>query len=318
MIAVIGEALIDLVVRGDGDVAARPGGGPFNTARTLARLEVPAVFAGRLSDDGFGRLLREGLEADGVLLGLPSPSSSPTTLAVADVDDAGIARYHFYLDGTAAADVDDATLRAVLGTGMSTEGSFGGKNHLDAVHVGTLGLVMEPIASSAELLVTSALPPQTLVMVDPNCRPGAIPDRDAYLSRLARILRRADIVKASIDDLAYLVPDAPVAKAAGALLDQGAGIVVVTDGPGTVRAFTPAGREIRVDVPPVEVVDTIGAGDAFGGGFLAYWTGHGMTRPALAETDDIGAALAFAAEVAALTCARPGADPPHLAELTRG
>jgi fructokinase len=304
-VAVIGEALIDLVAGRDGEVAARPGGGPFNTARTLARLGVPAVFAGRLSGDAFGRLLRERLAADGVALALPAPSAAPTTLAVADVDAAGVASYHFYLDGTAAAEVDyDALRTALAGDAVPA-----------AVHVGTLGLVLEPAASSAERLITSALPPGTLVMADPNCRPGAIPGREAYLGRLSRIARRADIVKASTEDLAYLVPGAPPGEAAATLLGLGAGIVIVTDGPRPARAFLPSGREVSADAPAVRVADTIGAGDAFGGAFLAYWTRRQLTRAALADPETVRAGLAFAARVAALTCARPGADPPRLAEL---
>jgi fructokinase len=319
MIAVIGEALIDLVVGPDGDVAAHPGGGPFTTARALARLGVPAVFAGGLSDDGFGRLLRSRLDADGVVFGLPSLSSLPTTLAVADLDDAGAARYHFYLDRTAAADVEYDALRAGLAAlpGSAAElGSAAGSDSLSALHVGTLGLVAEPVASSAERLVTEGLPPGTLVMVDPNCRPGAIADRDAYLGRLSRIVARADIVKASADDLAYLMPDAPVSRTAGALLDQGAALVIVTDGPRPASAFLPSGREIRVDAPAVDVVDTIGAGDTFGAAFLARWLGHGMTRVDPAGTDAIRDALAFAVAAAAVTCTRAGAEPPYLAELT--
>ncbi|MGH3168832.1 MAG: carbohydrate kinase family protein [Trebonia sp.] len=324
MIAVIGEALFDLVVGGDGDVAAHPGGGPFNTARALARLGVPSAFAGGLSDDGLGRQLRARLDADGVLFGLPSLSGRPATLSIADLDDDGVARYRFYLDQTAAADVEYDTLWSGL---SALPGS------LAAVHVGALGLVAEPVASSCERLITSGLPAQTLVMVDPNCRPGAIGDRGAYMSRLFRIMERADIVKASADDLAYLMPGEPIGQAAGALLDQGAALVIVTDGPRPAAAFLPSGREIRVDVPVVEVADTIGAGDAFGGAFLAYWflgersrtngargdgscAGLDRIRAGFTDTGAIRDALTFAVEAAALTTTRPGAEPPRLAELT--
>jgi fructokinase len=318
MIAVIGEALIDLVVSGDGDVAAHPGGGPFTTARALARLGAPSVFAGGLSDDGFGRLLRSRLDADGVRFGLPSLSDLPSTLAVADLDADGAARYHFYLDRTAAADVTYDALRSGL---AALSGPDAVSEPLDAVHVGTLGLVAEPVASSAERLVTEGLPAGTLVMVDPNCRPGAIADRDAYLARLSRIVARADIVKASADDMAYLMPDAPVSRAAHMLLDQGAALVIVTDGPRPASAFLPSGREIQVEAPVVHVVDTIGAGDTFGAAFLARWLGYGVTstgttRVDPADTDAIHDALAFAVRAAAVTCTRAGAEPPYLAELT--
>jgi fructokinase len=63
------------------------------------------------------------------------------------------------------------------------------------------------------------------------------------------------------------------------------------------------------------VVDTIGAGDAFGGGFLAWWTAQGLGRDELRHGDPVMKALRTGAVTAALTCTRPGADPPTLAEL---
>lgn len=302
MIAVLGEALIDLVVDRSGAIAARPGGGPFNTARTLGRLGSSPIFLGRLSSDGFGRLLRERLREDRVSLGIPEPAGAPTTLATADVDDAGVARYRFYLLGTAAAAVTYPMLGAALPSGVR------------AVHTGALALVMEPVAAAIERLVTHDLPPGTLLMVDPNCRPSAIADRQGYLARLHRILGRADVVKASVEDLAYLEPGVPARAAAQRMLDDGAALVLVTDGPRPARAFTP-GAEMKSDVPRVHVVDTIGAGDAFGGAFLAWWSRNGLTRDDLKHPDPVRQALQAAADVASLTCTRPGADPPWLAEL---
>jgi fructokinase len=90
--------------------------------------------------------------------------------------------------------------------------------------------------------------------------------------------------------------------------------VLVTDGAAPVRAFT-RGGEIRAEVPPVEVVDTVGAGDSFGGAFLAWWAGHRLGRPELGETDTVRAAAQAAADAAALTCTRRGAQPPWAREL---
>jgi fructokinase len=152
-------------------------------------------------------------------------------------------------------------------------------------------------------------------MIDPNCRPEAIADRDAYQERLWRILRRADVVKVSTEDVSYLYPGVPGHGAAPALLEHGPGLVLLTDGPRPARAFLP-GKEISVDVPKVQVVDTIGAGDAFGGAFLAWWAGNNLGRLALRDGEAVRDALQAAAEVASLTCARAGAEPPWLAELT--
>ena len=302
MITVTGEALIDLVIDGDGSPRPRPGGGPFNTARTVGRLGLAPAFLGRLSADSFGHQLRARLDQDGVMLAVPQLADAPTTLAVVDLDAAGAPRYRFYLAGTSAGALEYPLLEAALPEGMT------------ALHAGSLALVMEPIATSIERLVTTDLPAGPLVMIDPNCRPGAITDRSAYQARLARILRRADVVKVSMEDLGYLYPGAAARDAAITLLGQGARLVLVTDGPRPARAFLP-GQELSVDVPPVRVVDTIGAGDAFGGAFLAWWSGNELTTSDLRRPGPVRAALRAAAEVASLTCTRAGAEPPWLEEL---
>jgi fructokinase len=316
MIAVAGEVLIDLVTGPDGRLDARRGGGPYNAARSLARLGVPATFIGRTGDDTFGRLLRDQLAADGVALGLPEPSPRPTTLALVTLDEGGSAGYAFYLE-SAAADVDEHALRKAL------------PPDLTALHVGALGLVMEPMGTAIESLVVSGLPGEPLLFLDPNCRPAAVPGYGAYRARVGAIARRADIVKASTEDLGYLYPGVPPQDAARALLAEGPSLVLVTDGPRPAVAFT-AGEVLTEQVPAVVVADTIGAGDVFGGAFLAWWTGHGLSRDELRGASQHGAsqhgasrhtaglvrsALRAAAAAAALTCTRPGADPPSLAEL---
>ena len=283
---------------------ARPGGGPYNTARTIGRLGVPVTFAGRLADDSFGRLLRAGLAESGVAVGTARLSAAPTTLAVAGIGPDGSAEYRFYLEGTSAADLEYQELLAAL------------PPDLTAVHVGTLGLVLEPIATSVSWLVAAGLPAGALLMVDPNCRPAAIAARATYLIRLTRLLGRTDILKASVEDLAYISPGQPSEEAASGLLDAGARLVLVTDGPRPARAFLGSGEVLAAQVPEVEVADTIGAGDAFGGAFLAWWSRHDLGRADLADPDLVSSALRFASEVAARTCTRIGADPPRLPDMS--
>ncbi len=302
MIAVTGEALIDLVADHDGRIAARPGGGPFNTARAIGRLGLSPAFLGRLSADRFGRQLRASLDADGVTLAVPGLTDAPTTLAIVDVDPAGSPGYRFYTGGTSAAALDYPTLAGALPGGVT------------ALYAGGLALVMEPIATSIDRVIARDLPPGALLMVDPNCRPEVITDRAAYLARLSRILRRADVVKVSSEDLAYLAPDVPAPAAAAALLGQGPALVLLTDGPHPARALLPD-EELTVEVPAVPVVDTVGAGDAFGGAFLAWWSGNELARADLHRAGPVREALQAAAEAASLTCTRAGAEPPWLAEV---
>jgi fructokinase len=301
MIVVAGESLIDLILGADGRVEAIPGGGPYNVARTLGRLGQAVAFLGRMSTDRFGSVLRAGLAAEEVDLGLVPLTDAPTLLAVAELDAGGAATYHFYAAGTAApglttADVPD-------GLPASTT----------ALHVGTLGLVFEPMAATIEALVANARP-DVLVVADPNCRPTAIVDPVGYRARLKRVLGRVDIVKASVDDLAWLDPGTAPVEAARRLTEHGPAAVLVTDGARPVHLVTASG-DMELAVPAVRVVDTVGAGDAFGAGFLAAWTAAGRGRGDLDDEAALVAATRFAIEVGALTTTRAGAEPPRLAEL---
>lgn len=301
MIVVAGEALVDLIVGPDGGLAANPGGGPYNTARTIARLGQPVTFLGRISSDRFGRDLRANLRRDGVAEDGVIETDDPTTLAVVELDDHGTARYHFYVEGTSAAGLTDTDVSADVVAAAT------------ALHVGTLGLVLEPIGTTIERLV-ARFAPERLVMLDPNGRPSVTPDPAAFRARIERIARRADVVKVSDDDLRFLAPDEGPDAMIASLLEFGVQVVLRTHGGDDVEIRTRSDRA-TVAVPPVDVVDTVGAGDAFSGGFLASWMGAGRGREDLASIDLIRDAVEMAVRVAALSCARPGADPPTLAEL---
>lgn len=281
---------------------ATPGGGPFNTARALARLGVPTAFLGRLSTDAYGRQLANALAADGADLSLTSFGPESTTLAIADVDSHGHAAYRFVIPGTSAPHLTPAMLPASLGP------------HVSALHVGTLGLMLEPIASTLFDLVERESG-RRLVMLDPNIRPVLPTDLPRYRARLDAIVSRSTIVKGSEADLAWLLPDLDFEAAVEGLLRRGPRLVVVTLGAlGAMGASD--GIRVRVPAPTVEVVDTIGAGDAFGAALLAWLHEHdALTTHLGLDAAHLRSALEFACRAASLTCTRPGADPPWRSEL---
>ncbi len=296
MIVVGGEALVDLVIDPLGQVVAKLGGGPFNAARAAGRLGSPVSFLGALSDDRFGRLLLAQLADDGVNTSLVQHTEYPTTLAAAELDESGSATYHFYLDHTSAPTVADAALPP----------------DTRIFHVGTLGMVLEPMATTMEGLVATA-PDDLVVLLDPNCRPRVTPDRAAYLQRLSRMAARADVVKVSTDDLEFIVPGDHEAGVQS-LLAGGARVVLHTDGGDAVRIRL-AGDRVEVPVPRVQVADTIGAGDSFGGAFAAWWQQAGLGRSDLGNVEALTAAVTASVQVAAISCTRVGAQPPFAAEL---
>lgn len=301
MITVIGEALIDIIVGPDGEVrAAAIGGAPLNTTRTLARLGIDASFLGGVSTDVFGRRIQRKLAEDGVHLAL-APVSEPTTLAIAELDEAGSATYRFIHDGTSSASVmPEAALAAV-------------PQDCTCLHAGTLGLVFLPLAQATRAVVESARD-DCLVMIDPNCRPAVMGVTSAFASTFQAVLERADVVKVSRDDLTFLFPDTDPLDAARSLAVNSGAAVLFTGGPSAVHIIAATG-ECVIPVPPVEVVDSVGAGDAFSGGFLAHWTRAGRTRADIVNLDALVEAATFGIRVAAITCTRAGADPPFLRDM---
>lgn len=295
MITVAGEALMDVVVAPSGAATAFAGGAPFNVARAIARLGGECMFLGRISSDRFGCRLRAQLDELGVPLVVPEAVPAPTTLAIAELDDAGVAEYTFYLDGTSA---------ALLGLDAVPPGLLRDSR---AIVFGGLGIVMEPIAATLRELVAHA-PDTTLVMLDVNCRRGAIQDLAAYRHTVAELLAHVDIVKVSTDDMRLLAPtDAPDAGAR-ALLERGPAAVLLTDGPAPVRIHT-ASSDCSVPVPDVRVVDTVGAGDAFVAAFVLAWSTQPSERDRL-HPDELARATAAAVRVASAACSVPGANLP--------
>ncbi len=301
MILVAGEALFDLVSRDGHQLAAHAGGGPFNAARTLGRLGRRVGFLGRVSTDRFGTVLAGMLADDGVSLDPVLRTDSPTTLALAELNTASDARYRFYERGTSAPDITPELALAVIPA------------DLRILHVGTLGLVLDPMAGALEALV-NVVADRAMVFVDPNCRPSAVDDEIGYRDRVARVLSAAHVAKVSADDLAWLHPGLEPVAAARAVRDVGPGVVLLTRG-GDGATIVTAAHEIAGAAPRVDVVDTIGAGDAFGAGFLAWWDERGLGAGDLGDPALLTQATEFAARVAALTCARAGASPPTRAEL---
>jgi fructokinase len=243
------------------------------------------------------------LQEDGVILGLGEQVTAPTTLAIAEIDATGAASYRFLLDGTSAAAVTPELALA----------------HLDprskVIHAGTLAMVLQPLADALVAVVASASQDQ-LVMIDPNCRPSV--DRlDQLRASLAGVLDRADVVKVSGDDLEYLFPGVDTLTAARDLAVSTGSLVLFTDGANAVHLMTGEADRV-IDVPRLPVVDTVGAGDSFSGGFLAWWLHNDLGRADLADLAKVEAAARFGVAVAGITCQRPGADPPRVDEIPGG
>ncbi|MFE9254504.1 carbohydrate kinase [Streptomyces sp. NPDC006879] len=307
MIVVAGEALIDLVPLPPGPhpagpgglpaLAPRPGGGPYNTARALARLGSATTFCSRVSTDGFGEALLAGLLADGVDLSLVQRGPEPTTLAVPSLDPQGSAAYEFYAEGSADRLF---ALPAEL------------PQQVGALALGTCALVLEPGASAYQALLRREAARGVFTLLDPNIRPALISDPDAYRRRFHGWLPHVCLLKLSTEDAAWL--DGSVQD----WLAAGPEAVVTTRGAAGMAVHTRDGAHYQVPAAPVEVADTIGAGDTVNAALLHRLSDRAaLSRPALAALDEAAwtDVLDYACRAAALACSRAGAHPPYATEL---
>ncbi len=304
MILACGEALIDMLPRqsaaGEPAFAPYAGGAVFNTAIALGRLGTPTGFFSGLSNDLFGDILRDTLQASRVDSSPAHVSDRPTTLAFVKLSN-GHATYSFYDENTAGRllSVDDLP-----------------DTDAEALFFGGISLMVDPCATAYEALQARESGAR-VTMLDPNIRPSFIRDEAGYRARIERMIALADIVKVSDEDLHWLEGAGDTADLARAMLAKGPKLVCITEGAKGATGYT-AEHTVSAAAPKVTVADTVGAGDTFNAGVLASLHGAGLlTKSAVAALsfDQIHAALDLGARAAAVTVSRAGANPPWDHEL---
>ncbi|MEU9931243.1 carbohydrate kinase [Streptomyces anulatus] len=295
---VVGECVADIVRLPDRAARVHPGGSPANVAYGLARLGHRAVLLTQLGPDGNGRLIREHLASGGVDVRTDG-STAPTPSAAVTLDGSGQASYAFDVSWTLAP--------------VAVEPAPG------HVHTGSIGAVVEP-GSTTVLDIVRAARATATVSYDPNVRPALMGDHAAAVRRVEECVGLSDLVKASDEDLEWLYPGEDPQRVAARWLGRGPAFVLVTRGGAGALAVLPGGH-ITVRAPAVDVVDTVGAGDAFMSGTLHALAAHGLLGPGArdrlhaVDRDTVTDVLRHAVASAAVTVSRAGANPPGADEL---
>ncbi|UPT40243.1 MULTISPECIES: carbohydrate kinase [Streptomyces] len=295
---VVGECVADIVRLPDRAARVHPGGSPANVAYGLARLGHRAVLLTQLGPDGNGRLIREHLASGGVDVRTDG-STAPTPSAAVTLDGSGQASYAFDVSWTLAP--------------VAVEPAPG------HVHTGSIGAVVEP-GSTTVLDIVRAARATATVSYDPNVRPALMGDHAEAVRRVEECVGLSDLVKASDEDLEWLYPGEDPQRVAARWLGRGPAFVLVTRGGAGALAVLPGGH-ITVRAPAVDVVDTVGAGDAFMSGTLHALAAHGLLGPGArdrlhaVDRDTVTDVLRHAVASAAVTVSRAGANPPGADEL---
>ena len=311
-----GDALFDLFAGPGGDIATvrlegHVGGSPLNVAIGLARLGNRAGYFCKNSSDLFGARIRGYLDANGVALDWLVPTDRPSTLAIVQTDTSGSASYVFHIGGTADVSIETAELPETL------------PDAIEAVHVGSYSTAVEPTASALLALVRRERGRRP-ISYDPNVRLPIEPDLELWRSRFREFGACADVIKASDEDIVSLAEPGATGKPrfdefAADALALGAKLVVVTRGGEGALVYAADGRTSEAAGVPVEVQDTVGAGDTFQAATLHWLAHHGAISEGGLDIEgaDLADLADFAACAAAITCTRSGANLPTIEELER-
>ncbi len=283
---------MDLIPVAGGERVPMVGGGPANTAKAVARLGYETYFVGGISFDDYGKAIEEELVGSGVDLSLVYRGDENTALAIATIDENGLAKYDFELEGTASFAFDKSWLPS---------------GEPDVIHAGSVATLLQPGASELLKWVSSKSVP---VIFDPNVRPSIQDDRALYRVAVERWIDKASIIKLSEDDLNWLYGGGEE-EVVSSWLTRGVSVVVVTRAEKGLTAYS---SEAVIDVPAVkvELVDSVGAGDTIGAVLVEGVLQRGIDG---LRGDILRSVLDRAAKAAAITCSRAGANPPTREEL---
>jgi len=309
MIICCGEALIDFIPTPDGKgYRPCPGGSILNIAVGLGRMRVPVRFLSRLSTDIFGTMLANYLIREGVDLKYCPRVDGQTTLAFVSLEQktGEDPQYAFYANGAVDREMGIETLPKKF------------DDDVLALHFGSISLVMEPGASTLEMLMRRESR-QRILTLDPNVRPGLIIDRDTYRERFSKWVKLVDILRLSEVDFEYIHPKKDITDLLPEWFSNGLSMVILTRGSEGSTGFLPGGTEVQVPAPKITVKDTVGAGDTFFSTALTYLYDHekltNQEKIACMTEEELTECLQFAAKAAAINCTREGANPPYRREM---
>lgn len=287
----IGETLLDIVFRDGRPVEAVAGGSTFNTIVSLARSGVRATFVSQVGDDRVGHEILRFLEDNGI-----DPScvaTDPrmrTPLSLAFLDEAGNADYTFYRQTPAGAD-DLCQLPEIEPDDIVILGSF---YAVDAAR-----------RPQVEALLQRAREREAIVYYDINFRPAHRGDVVRITANLLDNFEAADVVRGSRDDFATLFGHEDSDRVYRDRVAFYCKHFVATAGADRVTAYGAGGLRREYDVPQVETVSTIGAGDNFNAGLLFAMIRDGIRRRDLERglsEADWDSLIATATEFAAESC----------------
>lgn len=298
-VVALGELLIDFTtIRADSDgyptMAAHPGGAPANFLAAIAKFGGKAAMLGKVGTDTFGKLLTSTLREVGIeTKGIVASDDFFTTLAFVTLDANGDREFAFARKPGADTQLSFDELELSL------------LDETRVFHFGTLSLTGEPSRTTTYRAVEYARKHGKLITFDPNLRKPLWRELDEAKQQMLWGLAHADVVKISDEEVEFLF-GLGVQEGAQYILEHfPVKLVFVTCGPDGCW-FQNKNASGHVDsLRNIQVVDTTGAGDIFGGSAVWKLLQTGKAPEALDEAA-LREIVSFACTAAGLSTTKPG------------
>ena len=298
-VVALGELLIDFATvstdaGGYPTMAAHPGGAPANFLAALTKFGANTALLGKVGTDTFGKLLIGTLKNAGIeTRGMVVTDDVFTTLAFVTFDEHGDRAFAFSRKPGA----DTCLSFEELDLSLIDEARV--------FHFGTLSLTDEPARSATYRAVAYAKERGKLITYDPNLRKPLWRDLEEAKKRLLWGLRQADVVKISDEEVEFLFGLGVEEGAAHILENYGVKLVFVTCGPDGCFFRNALASGHVPSLSGIQVIDTTGAGDIFGGS--ALWKLLQLNKaPETLTLEELTDLVRFACTSAGLSTTRSG------------
>lgn len=262
----LGDAVVDLLPDGEGRLLQCPGGAPANVAVGVARLGGASGFIGRVGRDPFGEFMMQTLSREGVDISEmhQDPAHRTSTVVVA-LDEHGERTFTFMVRPSADLFLTPGDLPPF------TAGEW--------LHVCSIALCAQPSRDTAFEAMTRIKHAGGFISFDPNIRDDLWQDTTILRECVERALTQADVVKLSLEELAFITGGEEEDHARALAQRHAIPLLLITRGAEGVDACF-NGELRRYPAVPVACVDTTGAGDAFVAGLLWGLAAHGLPHNA--------------------------------------